>query len=99
MDIDAASGQLIRAHPRVVSCELKGEMALLDLRSNTYYGLNKIGAYIWEIVQEPRSVSQICEALIERYEVDPERCRVDVETLVCQLADAKLVNLGDEGAS
>jgi trimethylamine:corrinoid methyltransferase-like protein len=93
MGVDFAEDLLIRANGDVVFCELSGELALLDLQSNTYYGLNKVGARIWEMIQEPRSVSQLCEAVVEHYDVDPVRCRADVEALVRQLADARLVRL------
>lgn len=93
MGVDFAEDLLIRANSDVVFCELSGELALLDLHSNTYYGLNKVGARIWEMIQEPRSLSQICAAVIEQYDVDAARCRADVEALVRQLADAKLLRL------
>jgi len=99
MSVDIAEEQVIRANHDVVFCELGGGMALLDLRSNTYYGLNKVGARIWELVQEPRSVSQLCDAIMAQYDVEPSRCYGDVVALLRQLADAKLVRMGDEGAS
>ncbi|MGI6852229.1 PqqD family protein [Mesorhizobium sp. 1B3] len=99
MGADFAEDLLIRANSDVVFCELGGELALLDLHSNTYYGLNKVGARIWELIQEPRSVSQLCEAIVEMYDVDPARCRVDVEALVTHLARVRLIGLSNEGAA
>lgn len=99
MGVNIAEEMLIRANRDVVFCELSGELALLDLRSNTYYGLNKVGARVWEMIQEPRSLAELCEAVVQRYDVDPARCRSDIEALVRQLADAKLVGLGHEGAA
>ncbi len=99
MGINIAEEVLIRANKDVVFCELSGELTLLDLRSNTYYGLSKVGARIWEMIQEPRSFAQLCEAIVEQYDVEPARCHADVEALVRQLADAKLVGLGDEGTA
>lgn len=99
MGADLAEDLLIRANGDVVFCELSGELALLDLRSDTYYGLNKVGARIWDLIQEPRSLSQLCDAVVEQYDVDPARCRADVEGLVRQLADAKLIGFSNEGAA
>lgn len=93
MAVDFAEDLLIRANGDVVFCELSGELALLDLQSNTYYGLNKVGARIWEMIQEPRSLSELCAAVIEQYDVDSVRCRADIEALVRQLADTGLVRL------
>lgn len=99
MGAELAEDSLIRRNRDVVFCELSGELALLDLHSNTYYGLNKVGARIWEMIQEPRSLPQLCEAIVEQYDVDPARCRIDIEALVRQLAEAKLIGFGHEGAA
>ncbi|MES0137295.1 PqqD family protein [Mesorhizobium sp. M0016] len=79
-----------------VACEFGNGLALLDMRSNIYYSLNSVGAYIWELIQEPRPISEIRSAVLDRYNVDPERCKPDVDGLLKGLADAGLARLHDE---
>ncbi|MER8660976.1 PqqD family protein [Mesorhizobium sp. M0761] len=79
-----------------VACEFGNGLALLDMRSNIYYSLNSVGAYIWELIQEPRPISEIRSAVLDRYNVDPERCKADVDGLLKGLADAGLARLHDE---
>ncbi|MER8566690.1 MULTISPECIES: PqqD family protein [unclassified Mesorhizobium] len=79
-----------------VACEFGNGLALLDMRSNIYYSLNGVGAYIWELIQEPRPISEIRSAVLDRYNVDPERCKADVDGLLKGLADAGLARLHDE---
>jgi hypothetical protein len=35
------------------STDLGGEAAILNLRNGVYYGLDPVGARIWNIIQEP----------------------------------------------
>ncbi|MER8856134.1 MULTISPECIES: PqqD family protein [unclassified Mesorhizobium] len=79
-----------------VACEFGNGLALLDMRSNIYYSLNSVGAFIWELIQEPRPISEIRSAVLDRYNVDPERCKADVDGLLKGLADAGLARLHDE---
>ncbi|MER9402760.1 PqqD family protein [Mesorhizobium caraganae] len=79
-----------------VACEFGNGLALLDMRSNIYYSLNSVGAYIWELIQEPRPIVEIRSAVLERYNVEPERCKADVDGLLKGLADAGLARLHDE---
>ena len=79
-----------------VACEFGNGLALLDMRSNIYYSLNSVGAYIWELIQEPKPISEIRSAVLERYNVEPERCKADVDGLLKGLADAGLARLHDE---
>jgi hypothetical protein len=44
-------------------------------------------------LQEPRPLSEICDAIAARYHVDKARCRADLEQLLKSLAAAGLVRL------
>jgi hypothetical protein len=76
-----------------VSCDLAGEAAILNLKSGVYYGLNPVGARIWNLVQEPRTVAQILEALLAEYDVERPRLESDLRELLSRLADQGLVDI------
>ncbi len=65
-----------------VSCDLGGEAAVLNLRNSIYYGLDGVGARIWELIQQPRRVKEIQETLLSEYDVDRERCERDLLALL-----------------
>lgn len=79
-----------------VACEFGSGLALLNLKSNIYYSLNSVGAYIWELIQEPRSILDIRNAVLTRYDVDAGRCKADVDGLLKGLAEAGLARLHHE---
>lgn len=90
-DID----ELFVAQPGAVSCQLGGGLALLNLRSDTYYSLNGVGAFVWELVQEPQSFSHLHREVLLRYDVDEERSRSDLVGLLAQLSGAGLLRRED----
>ncbi|MER8622375.1 PqqD family protein [Mesorhizobium sp. M0478] len=96
MDWNPSDHHRVSASEDAVACEFGNGLALLDMRSNIYYSLNSVGAYIWELIQEPRPISEIRSAVLDRYNVDPERCKADVDGLLKGLADAGLARLHDE---
>ena len=89
---------IIAASPDQVSCNLSGEVAILNLKDGMYYGLEEVGAAVWNLVAEPKPVSRILEALLDRYEVDHERCRNDLLTLLGMLNTRGLIRVTDEAA-
>lgn len=76
-----------------VSCELDSEVVILDLEGGIYYGLNSVGAHIWRLIQEPATVSAVCEALLQAYDVEPERCLAEVLALLDDLLAHGLIEL------
>lgn len=86
----------VSATKDAVACEFGDGLALLNLKSNIYYSLNGVGAFIWDLIQEPRSIAEIRSAVLARYNVDPERCQADVEALLKGLADNGLARLDHE---
>ncbi len=79
-----------------VSCDLSGEAAILNLKSGVYFGLNTVGASIWKLIQEPRTVREIREAILEEYDVEPNRCEHDVLELLKELSTHGLIEIIDE---
>ncbi len=78
------------------SSDLGGEVAILDLKAGVYYGLDAVGARIWSLIQEPRTIEEIRDILVSEYEVESDRCESDLITLVQRLAEEGLVEVRDE---
>jgi len=82
-----------------VSSDLGEEVAILDLKLGVYYGLDEVGARVWELIQEPRVVSDVRDVLIEEYDVAPERCERDLFALLERLAEEGLIEVRDEASA
>lgn len=95
-DHDLADHDLVSATKDAVACEFGDGLALLNLKSNVYYSLNGVGAFIWDLIQEPKSIADIRSAVLAHYNVEPERCRADVDALLKGLADNGLARLYHE---
>jgi hypothetical protein len=87
---------IIVASKNQVHCDLDGEAAILNLNNGIYYGLNPVGAYIWELIQMPISVREIRTAMVEEFEVEPERCEHDLLVLLRELSEQQLIEVRDE---
>jgi len=79
-----------------VSCDLSGEAAILNLKSGVYFGLNTVGASIWKLIQEPKKVSEIRDAILKEYDVEPDRCEADLLALLQELLEKKLIEVKNE---
>lgn len=78
-----------------VSSDLGEEAVILSLNKGVYYGLDEVGARIWDLIQEPKAVSQIRDLLLDEYNVEPERCERDLLALLEELVAEDLVEVQD----
>ena len=82
-----------------VSSDVGGEVAILDLGSGRYYGLDAVGARVWELVQTPRTVREVEATLLSEYDVEALRCREDLVSLLDDLAGRGLLRVENEPAA
>ncbi|MDY6844625.1 MAG: lasso peptide biosynthesis PqqD family chaperone [Thermodesulfobacteriota bacterium] len=80
----------------LVSSNLDGETVLMSVENGKYYGMDGIGSRIWELVASPRSISDVCNILIEEFEVDREKCERDVLDFLEDLRKQKLIKVINE---
>ena len=76
-----------------VSCILNEEVAVLNLDRAVYFGLKGVAAHIWDTLQEPRSVAEICDDVMTQFDVASDVCRADVASFVVSMRDAGLVEI------
>lgn len=76
--------------PHVYVTEVDGEMVLLNLDSEVYFGLDSVGTDIINRLTAQSSEMALTE-LIDHYDVDPQVLRRDVDDLVGKLLAAGLL--------
>lgn len=91
-----SSDTIISPVQEQISSELAGEAVLLQLSSGIYYGLNKVGSRIWELIQQPKRFSEVLDTLLEEYDVQPEICKQELTRIVMELRAAELVEVTNE---
>jgi Coenzyme PQQ synthesis protein D (PqqD) len=80
-----------------VSCLLGDESAILNMKNSVYYGMNPVGTRVWRLLQQPRTVSELRDIILEEYEVDPTRCERDLLDLLADMQSEGLVEVNEAG--
>ena len=77
--------------PHVVSSNIGGSLALLDTRSDKYFSLNGTGATVWELLETPQTLPDLCHAVSTKYEIPEEACREDISEILTALHQEGLI--------
>jgi len=91
-----SGSSILVASKEQVSCDFNGESVILNLKNDSYYGLNEVGTFVWDMIKEPKTVSQIKDGILAKYEVDPNECERDLLELVNDLLANELVQVSEE---
>ena len=86
---------IIKRLPDHVATEIDGEAVVLEMKSGTYYGMRDVSALVWSLTAEPRTLREICVAVMAEYDIDAERCDRDVKAFVSTLASAGLLEISN----
>jgi hypothetical protein len=85
----------LRISDAVVVRDLDGESVILNIESGIYFGLDRIGSRVWQLIEEHGDVDAIVRVMLHEYDADPQTLRADAEALVAALIEKRLIIEGD----
>lgn len=93
LNANLTSQSIVVAAKDQLSCALGGEAAILNMKDGIYYGLDPIGADVWNLIQTPQRVADLREAMLRNYDVVPELCERDLIALLENLFSKGLIEV------
>ena len=76
----------------VIAKMVGSEMVLLDYDRGIYYGLNPVGARVWQLLAEGQEIDAIVDLLTEEYDATRETLENDLTALLRDLAAKELLS-------
>lgn len=90
-----------RKNPGMVSRLIGDEFILVPVRRNvadleSVFTLGGTGVRLWELLEGQLTGRELCERIIEEFEVEPEQAEVDVVRFLRELAEIDSIVSADE---
>jgi hypothetical protein len=87
----------LRIADEVVARQVGAETVILHLARGIYFGLNPVGARVWQLLgsDAPRTLAQVCDVLVEEFDVSREILEADVLRIADELLTQGLVERVD----
>jgi hypothetical protein len=77
----------------LLEAEVDGEMVGLHVDNGTCYGFNATATRVWALIETPRRLAELRDALLEEFNVAPEVCEAQLRELLKELEADGLVEL------
>ena len=74
-----------------IEAAIDGEVVALNIEKGNCYGLNKVGSRIWALLEQPKSIAELCTQLVSEYRIDQATCEQQVLDLLEELRNEGMV--------
>lgn len=72
---------------------LDEDVVMANIDSGHYFGIDRTGRRIWELLESPATVTEICAGISREYAVDAATCEQEVLAFVNELAQEGLIQV------
>lgn len=79
----------------IMTAPVDNEIVLLNMKGNNYISLDAIGRRIWELLETPVIVDDLCSQLGTEFEGTQEQISADVLPFLTELEQEGLVRVAD----
>ena len=76
-----------------VSAPVAGNVVLLSLEAGAYFGINRVGSQIWNMLDKPCRLGDMLDALARSHDVDRDTVTRDVGDFLDTLIERRLVRV------
>ena len=84
---------VVRVSAGQLASRAGGGVAILDVDRTLYYGLDAVGARIWDLIEEPTPLTDVLAAVVAEFDVDEATATTDLLELIDQLVAKGLATL------
>jgi len=64
---------------------------MMDIDKGKYFALNPVATRIWDLLEKPLTIDELCGILMEEYDVETEQCLKETEELLREMVKLGLV--------
>ena len=89
------STSLVARAKNLASQAIDDDLVILNLERDNYIGLDSIGRRIWELIESPRRIDDLCRQLVSEYEGPPEQIAADALHFLEELEREKMLDVVD----
>lgn len=79
--------------PEVISGKLEDQIVMMDIEKGKYFSMNPVATRVWELLEESSSAGELCDQLLNEFEVSREQCFDEVQELLDKLIGLDLVEI------
>ena len=83
---------VVRA-PGLLSAPVDDEIVILNPDRDNYVGLDAVGRTVWDLIEQPHEVAELCRRLSRDFDTTPEQIAADVLPFLTEITDEGIAHV------
>lgn len=84
---------IVSQSSEIMATNLDDKLVMMSISQGEYYSLESVGARIWNLIEKPVSISDLCIDLAKEFEVNSEECKREVLEFITKLLQMEIVKI------
>jgi hypothetical protein len=73
---------LYKRSAELLEAEVGEDLVALNPQAGDCFGFNQVAKQVWRSLEEPKSFERLRDELLSEYDVSPEQCSVELQSLL-----------------
>jgi len=84
--------KIVRLDKDIIATPIEGDLVMMHVQQGQYYGTSLVGRRIWELLERVTTRREICNQLMEEFDVEPSVCDSECDAFLSQLNQEGLID-------
>jgi hypothetical protein len=89
--IEIRPDTMLQRKPGLLFNEIDGEIVMLSVENSEYYGMDKVGSRIWQLLENQMQFKELVTRLMDEFDVAEEKCSRETLNFVKKMTEKKLL--------
>jgi len=83
---------IIQRNSNILTSDLDGEKVMMSIKRGEYFGLGKVGSFIWDNIENPTSINELINNITQTYAIDKQTCFNEIKPFIADLLEKELIS-------
>jgi Coenzyme PQQ synthesis protein D (PqqD) len=80
----------------LLTAPVDDEIVILNPGRDNYVGLDAVGRAVWDLLEQPHEVAELCRKLSRDFDATPEQIAADLLPFLTEITDEGIARVGAE---
>jgi Coenzyme PQQ synthesis protein D (PqqD) len=77
----------------LLSAPVDDDIVILNPDRDNYVGLDAVGRTVWDLIEQPHEVAELCQKLSREFNATPEQIAADVLPFLAEITDEGIAHV------